>query len=110
MLVLVVERLSDDLKATFPKMKGFSPQNLWLIRQFYSEYQKMPNLQQLVGEIPWGHNVLIMQRIKDEAARHYYLEATPRLGWTQVVHEQELEQNLIARLKDFLLEVRKKGY
>lgn len=153
----VVERLSADLKAEFPEMKGFSPQNLWLIRQFYSEYQKMPNLQQLVGEIPWGHNILIMQRIKDEVARHYYLEATARLGWTrnvllnqikagayevsqqdkshnfsttlpeylaeqaeetlksqysleflgltQAVHEQELERNLIARLKDFLIEL-----
>jgi predicted nuclease of restriction endonuclease-like (RecB) superfamily len=59
----VVERLSADLKAEFPEMRGFSPQNLWLIRQFYTEYQQMPDLQQLVGEIPWGHNILIMQRI-----------------------------------------------
>jgi predicted nuclease of restriction endonuclease-like (RecB) superfamily len=56
----VVERLSADLKAEFPEMRGFSPQNLWLIRQFYTEYQQMPDLQQLVGEIPWGHNILIM--------------------------------------------------
>jgi predicted nuclease of restriction endonuclease-like (RecB) superfamily len=59
----VMERLSADLKAEFPEMRGFSPQNLWLIRQFYTEYQQMPDLQQLVGEIPWGHNILIMQRI-----------------------------------------------
>jgi predicted nuclease of restriction endonuclease-like (RecB) superfamily len=81
----VVERLSADLKAEFPEMRGFSPQNLWLIRQFYTEYQQMPDLQQLVGEIPWGHNILIMQRIKDETARRYYLEATARLGWTRNV-------------------------
>ncbi|MEM9266601.1 MAG: PDDEXK nuclease domain-containing protein [Cyanobacteria bacterium P01_F01_bin.13] len=153
----VVERLSADLKQEFPKIKGFSPQNLWLIRQFYTEYKQTPNLQQLVGEIPWGHNILIMQRIKNEAARRYYLEATARLGWTrnvllnqikagayevslqdkshnfkavlpeylaeqaeetlksqysleflgiaQAVHERELERNLIARLKDFLIEL-----
>ncbi|MEM1256438.1 MAG: PDDEXK nuclease domain-containing protein [Cyanobacteria bacterium P01_H01_bin.21] len=81
----VVERLSADLKHEFPEIKGFSPQNLWLIRQFYTEYQQMPNLQQLVGEIPWGHNILIMQRIKGNEARHYYLEATARLGWTRKV-------------------------
>jgi predicted nuclease of restriction endonuclease-like (RecB) superfamily len=81
----VVERLSADLKAEFPDIKGFSPQNLWLIRQFYLEYQDVPNLQQLVGEIPWGHNILIMQRVKDEAARGYYLEASSRLGWTRNV-------------------------
>ena len=81
----VVERLSTDLKAAFPEMKGFSPQNLWVIRKFYTEYQHVPDLQQLVVEVPWGHNVLIMQRIKDEAARRYYLEATSRLGWTRNV-------------------------
>ena len=81
----VVERLSADLKQEFPEIKGFSLQNLWLIRQFYTEYQQMPNLQQLVGEIPWSHNILIMQRIKNEAARRYYLEAMARLGWTRNV-------------------------
>ncbi len=50
----VVERLAADLRAEFPDMTGFSPQNLWLIRQFYNEYRQLPNLQQLVGEIPWG--------------------------------------------------------
>jgi predicted nuclease of restriction endonuclease-like (RecB) superfamily len=154
----VVERLSADLKAEFPQITGFSPRNLWLIKQFYEAYAEAPEfLKQLVAEIPWGHNILIMQRIKDEAARYYYLEATARLGWTrnvllnqikagayevslqdkshnfsttlpeylaeqaeetlksqysleflgltQAVHEQELERNLIARLKDFLIEL-----
>ena len=51
----VVERLSKDLKAAFPDAKfGFSPQNLWYMRQFYLEYHNKPNLQQVVGEIPWG--------------------------------------------------------
>jgi predicted nuclease of restriction endonuclease-like (RecB) superfamily len=138
-------------------MKGFSSQNLWLIRQFYVEYQDIPDLQQLVGEIPWGHNILLMQRVKDESARRYYLEATARLGWTrnvllnqikgsayemslqdkshnfatalpehlanqaqemlksryslsflgltEAVSEHELEQQLIDRLKDFLIEL-----
>jgi len=61
----VVEKLSVDLKSSFPEMTGFSPQNLWLARQLYQEYSAYPNLQQLVGEVPWGHNVLIMQKIKD---------------------------------------------
>jgi predicted nuclease of restriction endonuclease-like (RecB) superfamily len=89
----VVERLSCDLKAEFPNMRGFSPQNLWLIRQFYTEYQASQNLQQLVREIPWGHNVLIMQRVKEELARHYYLEATARLGWTRKVLQNQIQAN-----------------
>jgi len=34
----VVERLSADLQAEFPGAKGFSANNLWLMRQFYTEY------------------------------------------------------------------------
>jgi predicted nuclease of restriction endonuclease-like (RecB) superfamily len=153
----VVERLSTDLKKDFPDLKGFSPQNLWLIRQFYVEYQNASDLQQLVGEIPWGHNILIMQRIKGESARRYYLDAVARLGWTrnvllnqikgsayevsledkshnfttalpeqvseqakemlknryslgflgltEVVNEHELEQQMIERLQDLLIEL-----
>ncbi|MEQ8999502.1 MAG: DUF1016 N-terminal domain-containing protein [Coleofasciculus sp. B1-GNL1-01] len=61
----VVERLLADLKAEFPQITGFSPRNLWLIKQFYEAYAEAPEfLKQLVAEIPWGHNILIMQRIK----------------------------------------------
>jgi predicted nuclease of restriction endonuclease-like (RecB) superfamily len=112
----VVERLSIDLQREFPDLKGFSPQNLWLIRQLYVEYQHAPDLQQLVGEIPWGHNILIMQRIKDGAARRYYLDATARLGWTRNVlmhqiqgraYEASLElksHNFATALPEYLLE------
>jgi predicted nuclease of restriction endonuclease-like (RecB) superfamily len=82
----VVERLSVDLKAEFPGMTGFSPRNLWDIKRFYDTYRDAPEfLRQAVAEIPWGHNILIMQRSKDESARRYYLEATTRLGWTRNV-------------------------
>ena len=59
----VVERLSSDIRKAFPDMKGFSTQNLWYMRQFFVEYREHANLQQLVGEIPWGHNVLILSNI-----------------------------------------------
>jgi predicted nuclease of restriction endonuclease-like (RecB) superfamily len=154
----VVEKLAADLQVEFPDIKGFSPRNLWFIKQFYETYSDSSEfLKQLVSEIPWGHNILIMQRVKDEAARGYYLEASSRLGWTrnvllnqikgrayeisledkshnfaavlpedlveqaqeslknryslgflgltEKVREQELEQNLIDRLQDFLIEL-----
>jgi predicted nuclease of restriction endonuclease-like (RecB) superfamily len=81
----VVERLAQDLRLEYPDVTGFSPQNLWLMRQFYMEFKGFPILQQLVGELPCGHNVLIMQRVKNEAARRYYLEAAGRFGWTRNV-------------------------
>lgn len=47
----VVEQLSLDLRSEFPGMKGFSANNLWLMRQFYSEYSSPAFLEQLVQEI-----------------------------------------------------------
>ena len=89
----VVERLSADLRDTFPDQTGFSPQNLWLMRQIYAEYRDEPILQQLVGEIPWGQNLLILQKVKTAKARQYYLEATARLGWTRNVLLNQIKAN-----------------
>lgn len=56
----IVERLAKDLSKTFNSTHGFSVQNLWYMRQFYLEYTDYPNLQQLVGEIGWGQNLVII--------------------------------------------------
>jgi len=56
----IVEKLSNDLRKEFPGIKGYSAQNLWYMRQFYLEYREYPNLQQVVGEIPWGQNLVIL--------------------------------------------------
>ena len=81
----VVEQLSRDLCQEFPGQQGFSMQNLWYMRQFFLEYQAELNLQQLVGEIPWGQNLLIMAKVKDPAARAYYLRMTAEQGWSRNV-------------------------
>lgn len=79
----VVERLSKDLKTEFPNTDGFSARNLWDMRRFYQEYQENIILQQLVAEIPWGHNLLIMNKIKDSQEKEYYIKATIETGWTR---------------------------
>jgi len=50
------------------------------MRQFHLEYQKYPNLQQLVGEIPWGQNILIFSKIKDIKEREYYIKMSIKMG------------------------------
>jgi len=52
-------------------------------RKFYLEYYESKILQQLVVEIPWGHNVLIMQKIKDSNERQFYLDSVVKFGWTR---------------------------
>ncbi len=70
----VVEKLANDLKEDLKSTFGFSVQNLWYMRQFYLEYRDDPNLQQLVGELPWGHNILIFSQVKNKDERSYYLK------------------------------------
>ncbi len=55
----VVEQMAKDLQKEFGVKSGYSTQNLWYMRQFYMTYRENANLQQRVGEIPWGHNILI---------------------------------------------------
>ena len=93
----VVEQLAKDLQRNFSGRKGFSTQNLWYMRQFYQEYRHNEDLQQLVGEIPWGQNLAIMSKIKDIKARSYYLKATQDMGWSRNVLIHQIESNAYQR-------------
>ena len=81
----VVEKLANDLKDDLKNTFGFSVQNLWYMRQFYLEYKDDAILQQLVGELPWGHNILIFSQTKDKKERMYYLKASAEMGWSRNV-------------------------
>lgn len=68
----VIERLAKDLRAAFPEMKGFSPRNLKYMRTFAESYTDEQFVQQLVAQIPWGHNVRILDYVKDPKEREWY--------------------------------------
>ncbi|MCD6337587.1 MAG: DUF1016 domain-containing protein, partial [Candidatus Marinimicrobia bacterium] len=57
-----LEAMSKDLKHLFPDMKGFSLRNLKYIRQWYQFWKLSQIGQQLVAQIPWGHNLLIISK------------------------------------------------
>ncbi len=81
----IVQALAKDLQNSFPGARGFSERNVWSMRRFYEEYEKEPILQQLVAEIPWGHNLLIMEKVSNFHERRYYIEASAKLGWSRNV-------------------------
>jgi predicted nuclease of restriction endonuclease-like (RecB) superfamily len=60
----VVEQMSKDLIDEFGEKSGYSTQNLWYMRQFYNSYKDNIYLQQLVGEIPCGSNIIIFTKCK----------------------------------------------
>ena len=81
----IVDTLSHDINKTVDGAKGYSPQNLWRMRQFYLEYKNETELLEIAFTIPWGQNLLIMHKIKDNKAKMYYLNATDKLGWSRSV-------------------------
>jgi predicted nuclease of restriction endonuclease-like (RecB) superfamily len=93
----VIDHLSRDLSREFPEMKGFSPRNLKYIRAFSEAYQDGQFVQQLVAQIPWGHNVRILDRIKNPAEREWYVRQTIQHGWSRNVLVHQLEIGLYKR-------------
>ena len=81
----VVERLAKDLQVESPGIGGFSASNLWRMRFFYQSYSDNPKLAPLVREIGWSHNIVIMEKSKDDLQRAFYIRMTRKFGWTKNV-------------------------
>lgn len=65
----VVERLSRDLRAAFPEMKGFSTRNLIYMQTLAKAYPDEASTQQVAALIPWGHNISLLDKVQDPIAR-----------------------------------------
>ncbi len=119
----VIEQLSADLKSEFPNTSGFSRANLFFIRRFYLFYNnekvqqavrllpndensvqqavalkdKKPEITKLLMQIPWGHHILILTKVKDAEAACFYVRQTIENNWSRAVLTLHVEQNLFAR-------------
>ena len=71
----VVKRLAADLQQEFPDTTGFSPRNLWNMKNFYEFYATADEkVQQVASLLPWMHNVLILSKVKTIEEAQFYLE------------------------------------
>ncbi len=152
----VIDRLSSDLQREFPTLSGYSARNLKYMRAFAAAWPDRAIVQQLVAQLPWGHQTVLLDRAKDQGTREFYIRKTVEHGWSRSVlihqldtelhkragkaptnfaltlpspqsdlaremikdpfifkpapldesaHERALEEALLARLKDFLIEL-----
>ena len=82
----IVEDLSKDVCIEYPGIKGSLTRNLGSMKQFYEEYMNTPTkLQQLVAEVAWGQNLLIMTKVKEISAKEYYLTKCKENGWSRAI-------------------------
>lgn len=87
----VVESLAKDLQKEFPGSKGYSSDNLWRMRKFVLRYSENEKLAPLVQEIGWSHNIIIMEKCKDDLEREFCIKMTKKYGWTKNVLIHQIE-------------------
>ena len=100
----VVERLSEELKIEFPHMKGFSKRNIELMRKWYiywnEEFTKQ-DVSQLslenIFQIPWGHNIKIIQKSRSKEEAIFYVNNTIENNWSRNVLVHQIEAGLYCR-------------
>jgi predicted nuclease of restriction endonuclease-like (RecB) superfamily len=114
----IVSKLSTDLKSELPELKGFSERNLGYMLRFANEYsilqQPVAKLQdnensilpqpvaklekeQLLLSIPWGHNLLLIEKIKDVETRFWYMKQVVKNGWSRDVLRAMIKSNAFER-------------
>lgn len=93
----VIEQLSKDLRQDFPQMKGLSVRNMKYMRAFAAAYPDLAIVQQVVAQIPWGHNVRLLDRVKALEERLWYARATVEYGWSRNVLVHQIETQLYER-------------
>ena len=87
------EKGEKERKKKIDGIKGYSPQNLWRMRQFYLEYANDIELLELTVKIPLGQNLLIMHHIKNREELKYSLDATDTLGLSRSVLLIQIKAN-----------------
>ena len=92
-----IERLAHDLRAAFPEMKGFSRANLMYMRAFAQAWPDAEIVQQAVGQLPWGHNLVLLTCLKDQQKRLAYAQSAIQHGWSRNMLDIHIDSRLLER-------------
>ena len=107
----ILGQISHDLQSEFPDMKGFSLRNLQYMRQWYQFWSETNSIvqqaaaqldnalyvQQLVSQIPWWHNVIIISKVKEQDEALFYVQQTIQNNWSRAVLTHHIESRLFQR-------------
>lgn len=93
----VVERLGVDLRREFPDIRGLSRTNLLYTRAFAASYPDEEFVRQFLGQIPWGHNTVLLDKVHDLDERMWYVRQVIEHGWSRNVLIHQVESGLYER-------------
>ena len=92
-----IDNVAMELKISFPNLKGFSVRNLKYMKSFYNEYKDDDEFVQLVAQLPWKHNITLMQKVKDKEKRKWYMHKCLEEGWSDSILIYQIDTNLYNR-------------
>lgn len=93
----VIDRLAADLRQSFPEMTGISARNIKYMRAFGEAWPDIEFVQQVVALLPWGHNLRLLDAVKNAEQRAWYARQAIEQGWSRNVLSHQIEGDLFAR-------------
>lgn len=92
-----IDNLAADIRLAFPKSKGYSVRNLKYMAKFAETYAEREFVQQVVAQIPWGHNIVILDKVNNLEERKWYIKNSAQNGWSRNVLVHQIESSLYQR-------------
>lgn len=92
-----IDTLAADIRLAFPNSTGYSVRNLKYMSKFASAYPDREFVQTMSAQIPWSHNVAILDKVKDPDQRIWYIRKTAENGWSHSVLIHQIESGLYQR-------------
>ena len=89
--------MAIELKISFPNIKGFSVRNLKNMKKYYLICSQNKKVQTASAQIPWSHNMLILDKIKDDNKRIWYMNQTAINGWSYDILGFQIKSDLYSR-------------
>jgi len=92
-----IQEFSVSLKLEFPDATGFSTRNLSRMKKFYEKYRDLSNLPPVVAKLPWTHNCILLEKLKNDEIRNWYAEKCIENGWSKTVLDHQIDLQLYER-------------
>ena len=92
-----IDNLASDLRLEFPNSKGYSVRNLKYMAKFAETYPGREFVQTVSAQIPWSHNIAILEKVKGAEERVWYINKAAENGWSHNVLIHQIESGLYQR-------------
>jgi predicted nuclease of restriction endonuclease-like (RecB) superfamily len=93
----IVDRLAKDLKAAFPDITGFSARNMRYMKALAEAYPDEQMLQRSLAILPWRHNIVLLEKLKDQEQRLWYAAQASANGWSRDILAMQIDNDLHRR-------------